>query len=463
MNRLHARRVALLAALLAPWQAFAGHHALRELKVLAGNADVPAIPAPSEGRGPQPVRWEDASKFIDYTVTVEGKVVRSYANDKVCFLNFSTGYKNTLTLVIFGSAYPKFPAGPQFFYKDKKVRVTGTIRKSSLGTLQIVINEPSEIVVTDRGEKAKVVYWEDVTAEMKGQQVTIEGTVHSVGGGGKVAYLNFHPNWTRYVTGTIFATAFRQFPPNLKEAYEGKLVRLSGVVDVYEGRPQVLLYSSAQVQVQGAQSPAVKRLLLDKDKIVYDDGDTISYAFSAEDGVVGADGKPYAGHLRLLGYDTPEIFHPEDGIFYSQPKGLEAARLSASLIRKAKKVRFTTFGQLDKYNRVLGHLVLDNELLAVSVLRAGLAYEMVTPFGDNGFPAEAEQVMDAWGKSPVAVAIEAGKRPPFQKPGDWRKENQVHELAVPLEKWEAWSAAKRKAYIAKVKAAIAERRGQAKP
>ena len=167
----------------------------------------------------------------------------------------------------------------------------------------------------------------------------------------------------------------------------------------------------------------------------------------------------------MLGFDTPEIIHPEDGIFYDQAHGPEAARLTGALLHKAKKIEFITRAERDKYGRMLGHLVIDGELLGVTQIRAGLAFEMVTPYGDNGFPEEAAAILDAWSKSPISLAIEAGKRPPFMKPGDWRKLNQIHEMAIPRKKWDAMSAPQKKAFLAKVKQVVDERSraGSAKP
>lgn len=457
----------LVAGLLQPAFAAAESPSLNHLNALAGamgTSPVPPAPPAPDGKEPATIQWQDAETHVGQTVTVEGKIVRAFANDKVCFLNFSQEYQNTLTLVIFGSAYPRFPAGPQFYFQDKQVRVTGTVQKSVRGTLQLVLNDPDQIIVISAAASS-VLNWEDVTAAYENQVVTVEGVVQTVTVSGKVAFLNFHPNWTRYVAGAIFATTYPRFPSDIKAAYEGKKVRMTGRVKVFEGRPEIVLLSSSQVQVQGGTAEKTFRVALAKERIGFDDGDSLFYEFTAEEGLQGADGKPFKGGLRLLGFDTPEIMHPEDGIFYSQPHGHDAANLTGALFKKSKKIEYVTHGQLDKYGRMLGHLVIDGELLGVSQIRAGLAFEMITPYGDNGFPDEAAEILGAWAKSPIALAIEAGKKPPFMKPGDWRKLNQIHEMAIPRDEWARMSPAKKDAVLAKVKEIVAQRRGagEAKP
>ncbi|MBI5202923.1 MAG: thermonuclease family protein [Elusimicrobia bacterium] len=449
-------RLTLAAALLSPSLAAALESpALRQLIGASGDATPPILPAPREGT-PTSIDWREAGTYVGQNVLVSGKITHAYANEKVCFLNFGD-YKTTVTLVIFGSAFKDFPAGPQFYYEGKDVQVTGQVQKSPWGTLQIVLGSPEQIVVTSPDANA-VLDWEDVNASMENQVVTVEGVVQAVTKSERVAYLNFHQNWSRYVAGTIFAKVYSHFPEDLQGAYQGKKVQITGRVKLYEGRPELLLFSAAQVKIVGGPAPKTHRIKLAKDKVVFDDGDTVRYAFTAEE---SPDGKPYEGGLRLLGFDTPETMHPEDGIFYSQPKGQDAAALAHAALRSAKKIEFVTHGDRDKYARMLGHLVVDGELLGALQLRAGLAFEMISNYGDNGFPDEAAQMMDAWNKGPIAESINAGKKPPFERPGDWRRINQVHELAVAHDAWEAMTPAQKKEHLAKVRKVVQERRSAA--
>jgi endonuclease YncB( thermonuclease family) len=118
--------------------------------------------------------------------------------------------------------------------------------------------------------------------------------------------------------------------------------------------------------------------------------------------------------IRILGIDTPEIIHEEHGIYEDQPYGREAARLTIQLLRKAKTVEYLPF-QPDKYGRLLAHIFVDGELLSIHLIRAGLAYENVSFYGDNGFPDLAQRILQTAQESP---------RPLFEKPPIWRRKHQ---------------------------------------
>jgi micrococcal nuclease len=139
---------------------------------------------------------------------------------------------------------------------------------------------------------------------------------------------------------------------------------------------------------------------IDKRYIRPDDGDTFFYRDLT---------------IRILGIDTPEIIHKDHGIFEDQPYGRQAAEMTISLLRKAKMVEYLPF-QNDKYGRLLAHVFIDGELLSIHLIRARLAYENISYYGDNGFPDLAKRILKAAENSP---------RPPFEKPYIWRREHQL--------------------------------------
>ncbi len=136
-----------------------------------------------------------------------------------------------------------------------------------------------------------------------------------------------------------------------------------------------------------------------KDKIKYDDGD--SFYCSDE-------------YIRILGIDTPEIIHEKHDIYENHPYGEEAAALANKLMDEAKRVRIVKVAR-DKYDRTLAHVLLDGELLAVKMIKAGLAYETIEQYGDNGFPEFALSIQEAAETAPV---------PKFEKPSIWRNKYQ---------------------------------------
>ena len=140
-------------------------------------------------------------------------------------------------------------------------------------------------------------------------------------------------------------------------------------------------------------------LVMDKSKIVLDDGDSFEY-----DGM----------GIRVLGMDTPEIAHPEHGFFIDQPYGREAAELTEKIINNCREISFVKY-QEDRYGRMLAHVFIDGNLLSIMLIKAGLAYETVSFYGDNGFPELARRILEAAEKSEPKDFI-----PPHQ----WRRENR---------------------------------------
>ncbi len=143
----------------------------------------------------------------------------------------------------------------------------------------------------------------------------------------------------------------------------------------------------------------VDLIRIDKSAIHPDDGDSFFYK-----------GLP----IRVLGIDTPEIIHKEHGIFEDQPYGRKAAAMTIDILRKAKIVEYVPF-QNDKYGRLLAHVFVDGELLSVHLIKAGLAYESISYYGDSGFPGIAKKILAAAHESPS---------PPFEKPYKWRRRHQ---------------------------------------
>jgi hypothetical protein len=141
---------------------------------------------------------------------------------------------------------------------------------------------------------------------------------------------------------------------------------------------------------------------IEKSAILPDDGDSFFYRDLT---------------IRILGIDAPEIIHKEHGIFEDQPYGRKAAAVTINILRKAKIIQYLPF-QNDKYGRLLAHVFVDGKLLSIHLIKAGLAYETVSYYGDNGFPGLAERILNASKESP---------RPPFEKPYKWRRRHQVRK------------------------------------
>jgi len=93
------------------------------------------------------IKWQDAEKYLDKYVETEGVIVSSYKAAKVTYLNFDKNYRETLSLVIFSSAYKRFPASPEKHYLNKNVKVEGRIKEYK-GRLEIVLGSAEQIKIT---------------------------------------------------------------------------------------------------------------------------------------------------------------------------------------------------------------------------------------------------------------------------------------------------------------------------
>lgn len=147
-------------------------------------------------------------------------------------------------------------------------------------------------------------------------------------------------------------------------------------------------------------SPALRAsfqvIVLDKEKIVVIDGDTIHY----ED-----------KRIRLLGVDCPEVPSDFFGGEGQEPYATEAKNFVMRRIQEGKKIELILSGDRDKYGRDLGHIFIDGKSLSLELIEQGLAYETVSIYGDNGFPDLAQKILE------MAEKI----TPPFQRPSEWRR------------------------------------------
>lgn len=148
--------------------------------------------------------------------------------------------------------------------------------------------------------------------------------------------------------------------------------------------------------------PTGSWVAVDPAKVTVDDGDTVVIHWPSGDDEI----------VRILGIDTPETRHDEHGIPHDQTFGREAAAFARGAFAAAPLIQLIRSATLDPYGRTLGYLILGDKNYSVLVIRARLAEESVSHYGDNGLPAQASEV--------VAAAKAAGP-PPFEPPHVFRK------------------------------------------
>jgi micrococcal nuclease len=97
--------------------------------------------------------------------------------------------------------------------------------------------------------------------------------------------------------------------------------------------------------------------------------------------------------VRVLGIDAPELRDRGTGI--PSRLGAEARGFARGAFAVARRVELLRAARLDRYGRTLGYFYLDGGNYSALLLEARLARETISRFGDNGFPREAAEVLEA--------------------------------------------------------------------
>ena len=80
---------------------------------------------------------------------------------------------------------------------------------------------------------------------------TVEGLIIRTHESGKACFLNFHPDWQNTLNIVIFAENYHLFPGPPGELFYGKIIRVTGLIKLYQGRPQIIIKSPKQIKIIG--------------------------------------------------------------------------------------------------------------------------------------------------------------------------------------------------------------------
>ena len=147
--------------------------------------------------------------------------------------------------------------------------------------------------------------------------------------------------------------------------------------------------------------PYGKRVTVDPALVRMDDGDTVDIHWSKDD----------VETVRILGIDCPETRHLAHNLPYAQDFGPEARAFAKGAFATTTQIELLRSAALDPFGRTLGYVFLNGRNYSVLVVKARLAVESVSFYGDNGLPQEAAEV--------VAAAKAAGPVP-FEPPHQFR-------------------------------------------
>lgn len=93
-----------------------------------------------------------------------------------------------------------------------------------------------------------VISWREA-GRYYGRTMTVEGTVVATYNSGKAIFLNFHPDWRTHFTAVIFASEARRFPAPPERHYLNRKVRVTGLIQEYRGKPEIIVRKPDQIQL----------------------------------------------------------------------------------------------------------------------------------------------------------------------------------------------------------------------
>lgn len=95
---------------------------------------------------PSTVPWEQASKYVGYTITVEGTIVNvgKSRDGKVYFLNFHHDWRGKFYMVLFNDLAKTLDKPVQEIFEGKHVRVRGKVEPYN-GRPQIIVTSMQQV------------------------------------------------------------------------------------------------------------------------------------------------------------------------------------------------------------------------------------------------------------------------------------------------------------------------------
>lgn len=142
-------------------------------------------------------------------------------------------------------------------------------------------------------EGLKHLAWQDARQAV-GETAFISGKIIDVNSAGRVNFLNFDTKRPADFVVVIFRDNLKNFPQPLQEMYDGKIVRVRGMVRLYRDRPEIEVTHPDQIEILDELPPT-------------DDPDAVK-----------ATRKPSVeGQLMVATYNTLNLFDDQDDPYHS--------------------------------------------------------------------------------------------------------------------------------------------------
>jgi len=149
-----------------------------------------------------------------------------------------------------------FVLGPAFTPPPPPTTVTVTDTVTEMITETVTATPPSGPVITEPAKPKwlspsdpNVINWADA-GKYVGKTKTVEGTiVRTYRSSTNTIFLNFHDPYQGYFYAVIFASDLKSFPFKPEDFYRGKEVRITGLIKLYQGSPEIIVESPSQIEV----------------------------------------------------------------------------------------------------------------------------------------------------------------------------------------------------------------------
>lgn len=139
--------------------------------------------------------------------------------------------------------------------KTVQQSVTLTLTETSLITVTQPVKEiPVTSALTQKWlnpSDSSLITWTDASKYI-GKTKTVEGTiVRTFRSSTNTIFLNFRDPYQGYFCGVIFASDLSSFQFKPEDFYRGKEVRISGLIKLYQGAPEIIVENPSQIEVAG--------------------------------------------------------------------------------------------------------------------------------------------------------------------------------------------------------------------
>jgi hypothetical protein len=126
-------------------------------------------------------------------------------------------------------------------------------------SITLTLTETSTVTVTEQippppqkwinPSDPNVINWADAGKHI-GKTKTVEGTiVRTYRSSKNTVFLNFHDPYQGYFYVAIFASDLKNFPFKPEEFYRGKEVRITGLIKLYQGSPEIIVEDPSQIEI----------------------------------------------------------------------------------------------------------------------------------------------------------------------------------------------------------------------